>query len=153
MADIIFERTGANKNGSIPGKITIDKKTWETIERGKAYTFVRKGEYTVKMDTKRTGETVQCLRFSPDCIDTHLIHRAKDDLHTNLSGCIAPGKSCDEEGIHESEKAMNEIFEALGNFREGQTKTIEIQNNIDNQWRNETKEEWLKRLGERCKGK
>ncbi len=149
MADIIFTRTGkTNKNGSIPGKLTIGSETWETIERGKAYTFVRKGEYTLKMTWKTSGRKVKRLMFDHNYIRTHLIHDAKDDKHTTLSGCIAPGKTCDEDGIAESEKAMEEIWVALGGFKEGKTCTIEVQNNIDNEWRNDTKEAWLQRRKE-----
>ena len=85
MADINFKRTGSvNDNGSVPGTLTIGEKSWPTIERGGGHTFVRAGEYNLKMDTKNTGRKVKCLRFDHDGIRTHLIHDALNDSHTNL---------------------------------------------------------------------
>lgn len=143
MADITFKRTGAaNGNGSIPGELTIGTKTWPTIERGVAYTFVRKGEYTLKMDVKNTGRKVNCLRFDHEGIRTHLIHDALNDSHLNLQGCIAPGTSFDVKGIKGSAAAMLEVFAALGGFVSGRTKTISIENNIAGE---ESGEDWMKR--------
>lgn len=143
MADIGFKRTGAvNGNGSIPGELTIGAKSWPTIERGASYTFVRQGEYTVKMDVKATGRKVNCLRFDHDGIRTHLIHDAQNDNHANLEGCIAPGLTSDTNGIKDSAKAMLEVFDALGGFVLGTKKTINIENNITG---DETGEDWMKR--------
>jgi len=143
MSDITFKRTGTiNENGSVAGELTIGEKTWPTIERGSKYTFVRKGDYTLKMDIKNTGRKVECLRFNHDGIKTHLIHDALNDRHTNLQGCIAPGLTSNEKGIVDSAKAMKEVLAALGGFTEGKTKTISVINNITG---DETGEAWIRR--------
>ena len=143
MADITFKRTGdATKEGPILGELTIGAKTWPTVERGSAYTFVRKGEYQLVMDVKNTGRKVKCLRFDHDGIRTHLIHDALNDRHTNLSGCIAPGLKDGAKGYKDSAKAMLEVWAALGGYKKGVTKTIKIENNIMG---DETAEQWIRR--------
>ena len=143
MADINFKRTGSvNDNGSVPGTLTIGEKSWPTIERGVKHTFVRAGEYNLKMDIKHTGRKVQCLRFNHDGIRTHLIHDALFDSHTNLEGCIAPGKTSDANGIHSSADAMREVFLALGGFVQDAIKTIQVENNITG---DETGKAWIER--------
>jgi len=118
MATITFKRTGtANKNGSIPGNLTIGAKTWPTIERGRAYTFVRKGKYELLMCYKVSGRKVKCLCFHEDrAISSHLIHDAQDDNHLKLTGCIAPGFTSSDIGIQDSAKAMKQVFDALGSL-------------------------------------
>ena len=162
MADIYFQRDGiTNPNGSIPGELQIGGQTWPTIERGGRYTFVRQGMYQVAMDHKnssgRRGEPsstgtsasapnamypLRCLRFTDPAIQSHLIHDALYDDHTNLSGCIAPGLTADYEGVYRSGEAMEEIFEALGGFAIGKVFTISVRNNIRG---NETREQWIRR--------
>ena len=142
MADITFKRTGAEKNGGVPGELTIGSKTWPTIERGGGYTLVRKGEYTLKMDMKATGRSVKCLRFDHDGIRTHLIHDALSDNHMNLAGCIAPGQSTDGDGIIGSAEAMKEVFLALGGFVQVKNKSISVENNITG---SETGLQWMRR--------
>ena len=148
MSDITFKRTGtANANGSIPGTLTIGAKSWPTIERGRAYTFVRKGDYELLMCYKVSGRRVKCLCFHDDpSIATHLIHDAKDDLHTQLAGCIAPGLTSSATGIQDSAKAMEQVFTALGGFKEWNKVTITVENNIHG---TETKEEWIARRKKR----
>jgi hypothetical protein len=143
---IVFRRTGSvNSNGSVPGELTIEGKTWPTIERGTGYTFVRKGTYTkVLMCYKRKGRRVQCLSFADsNAIATHLIHDALDDDHNELEGCIAPGLSSDDNGIQDSAKAMAEVIKALGGFREWKRFVVEVQNNIGDS--TETREAWIRR--------
>jgi len=143
MADIQFSRTGAlNGNASVPGTLTIGAKSWPTIEHGGGYTFVRKGEYNLKMDVKATGRHVNCLRFDHDGIRTHLIHDALNDSHLTIEGCIAPGISSDTNGITDSATAMSQVFDALGGFVQGTKKTIKVENNITG---SETAEEWMAR--------
>lgn len=144
MADITFRRAGTvNTNGSIPGELTIGGKTWPTIERGRDYTFVRKGTYKLLMCHKMRGRKVKCLCFSDDpAISTHLIHDALNDNHQYLEGCIAPGLSSDETGIKNSAEAMEQVFVALGGFQEWTAKTISVENNIVGE---ETKEQWIQR--------
>jgi hypothetical protein len=144
MSDITFRRTGTvNKNGSVPGKLTINGKTWPTVERGGGYTFVRKGSYTLLMCMKTRGRKVQCLCFSDDpSISTHLIHDALNNNHHQLEGCIAPGLNSDENGIKDSAAAMLEVFAALGGYQEWTKKTITVENNIVGE---ETKEQWIQR--------
>jgi hypothetical protein len=143
MADITFKRTGPeNSKGGVPGELTIGSKTWPTIERGGGYTFVRKGEYTLKMDIKATGRKVQCLRFDHDGIRTHLIHDALNDNHANLAGCIAPGQSKNDNCIKGSAEAMKEVLIALGGSVQGTAKTILVENNITG---DETGEQWMRR--------
>lgn len=142
MAHIILKRTGANANGSVAGQLNIGIRTWPTIERGGGYTFVRMGEYTLKMDVKATGRRVNCLRFDHEGIRTHLIHEALFDSHSTLEGCIAPGTSRDEQGIKNSTQAMREIFAALGGFVVGTTKTIKVENNVMG---SETAGAWMQR--------
>ena len=147
MADITFKRTGEiNANGSVPGELTIGTKTWPTIEHGVHYTFVRKGQYTnLIMCYKRSHRHVRCLCFNDSpVISRHLIHDAQNDDHNRLSGCIAPGLTADDKGIHDSAKAMEEVFQALGGFSEWSITTIDVQNNIIG---SETKADWIKRLG------
>jgi hypothetical protein len=151
MADIVFQRTGElNPNGSVPGKLRIGEKTWDTIERGGGHTFVRKGTYELLMCHKTKGRPVCCLCFHESrAISTHLIHDAQDDKHTNLEGCIAPGLSADVTGIKDSAAAMKEVLDALGafdgagNFKEYQRRTIDVLNNIGAA--TETRVEWIKR--------
>lgn len=144
MSDITFRRKGAaNKNGSVPGELTIGGKTWPTIERGGGFTFVRKGTYKLLMCFKTRGRKVQCLCFSDDpSISSHLIHDALNDNHQYLEGCIAPGLTSDEKGIKKSAEAMQQVFVELGGFQEWTTKTITVENNMVGE---ETKEQWIKR--------
>jgi hypothetical protein len=144
MADITFRRTGkVNPNGSVPGELTIGEKTWPTIERGQSYTYVRMGEYSLVMCYKLSGRHVRCLCFNDSkAISSHLIHDALNDDHRQLEGCIAPGLTADENGIKSSADAMDEVFLALGGFKEWSTKTIDVQNNIIG---SETKAQWIKR--------
>jgi hypothetical protein len=86
MADITFIRLSPpNNNGSVRGRLTIGSKTWDTIERGARYTFVRKGEYNVKMDHKKTGKLLKCLRFDHPGARTHLIHAANNYTELDLN--------------------------------------------------------------------
>jgi hypothetical protein len=151
MTDIVFRRTGiTNPNGSVPGVLTIGEKSWPTIERGASYTFVRKGQYRLVMCKKLSGRPVRCLCFNDSAaIGTHLIHDAMGDNHRELQGCIAPGLTSNGEGIQDSAKAMEEVFEALGGFVDWRTKTIDVQNNIVG---DETKEQWIKRREAARKG-
>ena len=144
MTDILFKREGTiNSNGSVPGELTIGTKTWPTIEKGKDYTFVRKGEYELLMTHKVSGRRVKCLCFYEDrAISTHLIHDALNDNHASLAGCIAPGLSSDDTGIKDSAKAMEEVFSALGGFKEWKKKKIKVENNIRG---NEVKDQWIRR--------
>lgn len=144
MAKITFKRLGtANKNGSIPGKLTIGAKSWPTIERSRTHTFVRKGEYEVLMCWKISGRRVKCLCFHEDrAISSHLIHDAKNDDHNQLSGCIAPGLSSSDTGIQDSAKAMGQVFDALGGFKLWKKVDIIVENNIKG---SEKKEDWITR--------
>jgi hypothetical protein len=144
MADITFRRTGTvNTNGSIPGTLTIGAKSWPTIERGGGHTFVRKGTYTLLMCKKTRGRKVECLCFSDSlAIQTHLIHDALNDDHNELEGCIAPGLTATDTGITDSKKAMLEVFDALGGYKEWRKKTIIVENNITG---DETREQWIRR--------
>ncbi len=145
MADMTFKRTGVlNKNGSVMGELTIGNKTWPTMERGSGYSYVRKGLYKVSMTTKTSGRAVKCLCFDESrAISTHLIHDAKDDLHSQLAGCIAPGLTKDLEGVNDSEDAMAEVLAALGGYKQWKRCTIDVQNNMNGS--TETKEEWIAR--------
>lgn len=141
--NIAFERTGPeNGAGGVPGRLTIGDLSWPTIERGGGYTFVRKGNYTLTMDMKNTGRHVQCLRFDHEGIRTHLIHDALRDSHLYLEGCIAPGLTATKDGITGSEKAMKEVFQALGGYFKGVKVTIRVANNITG---DETGQDWIER--------
>lgn len=157
MPDITFKRTSVPDANDQPvfGQLTIGDKTWPTVERGRNYTFVRKGTYKLYMTTKSSGRAVKCMAFMDPqlrkdgagksvsrAISTHLIHDALNDKHTTLSGCIAPGLSADANGIKDSEKAMKEVFLALGGWTDGTWKTIEVENNIHGE---ETGEQWIQR--------
>jgi hypothetical protein len=132
-----------NRNGSVAGELAVGSKKWPTIERGVNYTFVRQGAYTLLMCVKTRGRAVNCLCFheSP-AISTHLIHDADDDDHQSLEGCIAPGLSADEHGIHDSAAAMDELWTALGGFVMWKKVTILVANNIRG---DERKEGWIRR--------
>jgi hypothetical protein len=151
VTDIRFRRTGAvNPNGSVPGELTIGNRKWPTIERGVAFTFVRRGDYELLMTYKATGRRVRCLCFHEHpAVSSHLIHEALNDSHQWLAGCIAPGLTSDENGIKDSGKAMTQIFDALGGFVEGQKKTITVENNIRG---SETKDAWIARRVRRGRG-
>jgi hypothetical protein len=144
MADITFRRTGSvNTNGSVPGELRIGSRTWPTIERGVNYTFVRQGSYNLVMCMKMSGRAVQCLCFNDSAaISSHLIHDAQDDDHRNLSGCIAPGLTADDSGIHHSADAMQEVLDALGGFVMWKKVTIDVRNNVAGF---ETKDQWVAR--------
>jgi hypothetical protein len=143
MSDITFKRTGTvNDNGSVMGELTVGEKTWPTVERGDGFTFVRMGQYNLKMDEKATGRRVPCLRFDHDGIRTHLIHDALNDNHKDLEGCIAPGLTKSDNGITGSPEAMNEVFVALKGFRQDAIVTITVDNNISG---DETGDAWMRR--------
>ncbi len=155
-ADIIFKRTGTiNKNGSVPGFLTIGTKTWPTIEKGANFTFVRKGKYKLLMCHKQRGIKKRCLCFNEDrAISSHLIHYAENDNHRTLEGCIAPGLTSNAEGIKKSKEAMEEIWQALNGFKEWHTIKIIVENNIIGAFVDEEKEQWIKRrikLGKRAR--
>ena len=95
------------------------------------------------MTEKVSGRKIKCLCFHEDrAISTHLIHDAVRDSHLALSGCIAPGVSHDEKGIHNSATAMDEIWKALGGYKLWKKCKIRVENNIHG---NETKEQWISR--------
>ena len=144
-SDIQFRRTGVVNvsNGSVMGELRIGIQKWPTMERGKDYTFVRKGVYTLLMCTKVSGRAVNCLCFSDSpAISTHLIHDAMNDNSTGIEGCIAPGRGADRNGVHGSADAMIDIFAALGGFYMWKKVAIFVENNIKG---DETKDEWIKR--------
>ena len=142
--DIQFRRTGiVNPNGSVAGELRIREQKWPTMERGIDYTFVRKGVYTLLMCTKISGRPVNCLCFSDSpAISSHLIHDAKNDDYKQITGCIAPGRGADRDGVHGSADAMIDIFAALGGFFMWKKVAIFVENNIRG---DETKDEWIRR--------
>ncbi|MFA8387435.1 MAG: hypothetical protein ACEPO2_17560 [Pelagibaca sp.] len=135
-----------NSDGTIFGELTLGNKTWPTIERGNGYTFVRKGTYRLVVDYKNTdrkgGVKVKCLRFNHEGIRTHLVHDALNDNAFTLAGCIAPGMSKTENGIKDSIKAMNEIWDAVGGWEDGKVCSIFVENNVIG---DETAANWIAR--------
>ena len=95
-----------------------------------------------------SGRKVKCLCFHEDrAISSHLIHDAQDDNHLKLTGCIAPGFTSSDIGIQDSAKAMKQVFDALGSFKEWKKVEITGKKNILG---SETKKQWVKRRkGER----
>jgi hypothetical protein len=126
-----FERPGYNNaDCSIPGELRVRGTAFPTIERGRGYTTVRRGLYSVEMSWKRSGRRIRCLRFTRQGIRALLIHAALNDDPLNLEGCIAPGMIPSESGgIEESDRAMEEIFGLLGGFHEGNEFIIWVRNN------------------------
>lgn len=139
---IHFQRTGEeNENGSIPGEMTIGNKTWPTMERGRNYTFARKGDYVLTMEMKVKNPR-PAMRFSHEGVRLLMIHDANEDRHTALDGCIAPGLEATATGVTGSAKAMSEVFDALGGFNPGTEVTLHVENNI---WGDETAREFVER--------
>jgi hypothetical protein len=83
------------------------------MERGEGHVSARAGTYELKIDIKNTHRRIPCLRFNHLGAHTLLIHDAYNDKHKNLEGCIAPGLSSYDGGVHNSAEAMKEIFELL----------------------------------------
>ncbi len=153
MADIIYRRTGvADPDGFVPGEIRIGSKTWKTIEK-KGAPWVRKGEYKLEMGYKKQGgvKNRESLRFKGDspAIETFMIH----DYRGDIAGCIAPVVGVDKGAVKGSQTAMKEVMAALGTFTEGRTVTIDVQTNIADGVKINTKEKWIKSREEEAAAK
>lgn len=141
---IVYRRTdGANKELIAFGELTIGNKTWPTAENARyPDSWPRKGKYILKIDKKNEGRQVNALRFWHDYISRVLIHDAKNDKPSTLSGCIAPAQSRNGDTITGSAAAMEEVWQALGGYAPGKYIPITIENNI---WGAETARPWQKR--------
>jgi hypothetical protein len=67
------------------------------------------------------------------------------DYRGDIRGCIAPVVSVDKGKVSGSQDAMKEIMAALGTFTEGRTIEIEVQTNIADSVKDNTKEAWIKK--------
>ncbi|MEM7436555.1 MAG: DUF5675 family protein [Myxococcota bacterium] len=113
------------------GKLTVGGKPFYTIERANGYVSLPNGTYNCK--TGRRGSNQKpCIQISHNVRNSRgkragiVIHEAKKPHH--LQGCIAPGKTKGASGIGQSDKALKEIFEALGasDTQFGHEKTVKV---------------------------
>ena len=136
-------RIGPDLNGEERGILKVMDgqfmtKAFETRENDATlkYSSLRMGIYEMKhskkthnLDGKPSAEVIRCLRPTDPRIEKILIHRAKNDNPNNLLGCIAPGTWGSLYDFKDSEKAMEELFEALGGYEEGKKVTLQVLSN------------------------
>ena len=140
-----FRRTGVvGDNGGFVGELSINGKTWGTVERGGGYTSVRAGTYTLTMDMKGGTNPRPGIRFDEHAaIRAVLWHDAYNDSCLYLEGCIAPGSAKDDGmGISGSKQAMAEVFLALGGYTQGAKVTCVVENNAPG--KGGSKDEWIR---------
>jgi hypothetical protein len=100
------------------------------------YSSLRMGVYEMKhskkthdLDGKPSTEVINCLRPTDPRIGKILIHRAKNNNPNTLVGCIAPGTWGTLYDFTDSEKAMEELFQALGGYEEGKLVNLHVLSN------------------------
>lgn len=100
------------------GTLTINGKTWHTVERMDGYKWLRPGTYDCEFGlwTSGSGKKSKAIRvlgsYSKGRIYIHPANYPKQ-----LAGCIAPGKTQLAGGVGASRKAIGEIFSALGGWK------------------------------------
>lgn len=112
------------------------------------YSSLRMGDYEMEhsMKTHNLNGTLssnpkKCLRPTDSRIRSILIHAAAKDNPDTLQGCIAPGTFGQLYDFSDSEKAMEELFQALGGYQEGNKVTLKILSNASGAGY-DTKETW-----------
>jgi hypothetical protein len=116
-------RVGPDANGEECGylKVMWTGDVFSTRENDATLKFssLRVGTYKMKHSWKQTGRKIKCLRPVESAIQNILIHDAYNDDPNELSGCIAPGLLGGEANWQNSAEAMEKLWTALGEFKEG----------------------------------
>lgn len=112
------------------------------------YSSLRVGIYemehsmkTHNMDGTLSTNPKRCLRPTDSRIRSILIHAAANDNPDTLQGCIAPGTFGQLYSFSDSEKSMEELFQALGGYQEGSKVTLKVLSNATGVGL-DTKETW-----------
>lgn len=144
LINLFLHRVGPDENDYEKGYLEIPtlNKKFTTRERGDGYVSLRIGQYKMVHSTKIKGRQVKCLRPAESEITTILIHDAYKDDPSTLEGCIAPGKPEGEADWSDSAKAMEELWEALGGWDEGNAVILNVMNNVSYRPDDETRNDW-----------
>jgi hypothetical protein len=128
MATITYERstiTCKDDSGATGkrGTLSIDEQSWEAVERGDGYKYLRPGDFDCEMANMTSG--AHAIRVLGDYSAGRIyIHSA--NYPSELAGCIAPGTSQIDGGVGNSREAMKQIFTALGGFNLGTKVTLTV---------------------------
>ena len=98
-----------------------------TIERADGFKWLRPGEYDCEMAywTSSSGDKAKAIRILGAYSDGRIYIHPANWPH-QLSGCIAPGIYTTDEGVGESRRAINEIFDLLGGFQIGKKVSLSV---------------------------
>lgn len=150
-------RIGPDLNGDEQGILKVMQgnsmiKAFSTRENDETlrYSSLRMGTYEFKhsmkthnLNGKPMKTPIKCLRPTDKRISKILIHRAFRNDPDTLAGCIAPGKWGVLHGFVGSIEAIEELFEALGEWNEGDLVTLKVLSNASRGvGYGETKENW-----------
>ncbi len=133
---------------AIAGHLVVGRKIFHTVERNTT-PWLRQGYYHVMMDYKNKKRTVgrdrdgnpikvavRCFRPLDCPFSTILIHDAAGDNHLTLDGCIAPGieRNTETGSVRWSDAAMQDIFNELGGFEDGDISGRILILEVTNNW-------------------
>ena len=138
MADVLGRR----------GLLTIGPSCWPTVERWDVDTRLTPDRYTCEFGwwTAKNGARSKAIRILLTAVQFERIYsaerraelaflgaRARGRIYVHpanyphqLEGCIAPGTGEMEGGVSDSRHALQQIFEALGGWREGEKLDLEV---------------------------
>ncbi|HMS39443.1 MAG TPA: hypothetical protein PKE69_04400 [Pyrinomonadaceae bacterium] len=112
------------------------------------YSSLRMGEYEMEHSMKThnlngtpSANPKKCLRPTDARIRSVLIHAAAKDNPDTLQGCLAPGTFGQLYDFSDSEKAMEELFQALDGYEIGKKVTLKVLSNATGAGY-DTKETW-----------
>ena len=139
-------RVGPDANGEECGYLKVmwtgDVFSTRENDANLRFSSLRVGTYKMKHDWKREGRRVKCLRPVDSAIQKVLIHDADNDDPNRLSGCIAPGLLGGEANWQNSAEAMEQLWKALGEFKEGNEVYLLVLTNATGVSFWESKDDW-----------
>ncbi len=134
MRDVLtLQRLGPDENGNEKGYLKVMKtgdifSTREndaTLDRSSLRVGIYEMEHSMKIENRQ----VRCLRPVELQISKILIHDAYNDDPETTVGCIAPGIIGQEADWSNSARAMEQLFQALGEYEEGKKVYLMVLNN------------------------
>jgi hypothetical protein len=144
LPELFLFRTGVYISSESRGEKAIGERgilmagdvPYHTIERRGGYVTLPHGVFTCTMERQKKKKNRPIFRVDTDGRYDHhitnmrgfsagiLIHPSK--YPHDIVGCIAPGKVQTHNGIDESKKALEEIFQFCGGFGEGRKVRLHV---------------------------
>ena len=122
-------KSGAGTSAPVKGyrsilRLEVDDSVWveyNAIERANRFRHLSEKTYTAAyMQPRAHHPSNQEIYVTGNVF----IHAA--EYPESLDGCIAPGKSTHDGGVHESQEALKEIIEGLGGWKAGRFVRLEV---------------------------